>query len=150
MVQKGSYPQAAPQKASQKSAPKDLNVSDPIKIMFPEEEVELPNGDVVHVRPLSLKDLPKVADAFSTLMNKADLGATPAELASKAFAELAKIVPYCIDYPVEAIPATFAPEILEKVITQNITKEVLGKWTALMQKVAEVSGTSLEKLTGRK
>jgi hypothetical protein len=147
---KGEYPKSSSSKKAPDQTPSQIAMpEDPMKVMFPEEAVELPNGDIVHVRPLSLKDLPKVAEAFSKLMQRADLGATPAELASSAFAELSKIVPYCIDYPVEAIPATFAPEILELVITQNITKEVVGKWTTLMSKVAEVSGTDLSKLTGK-
>ena len=113
-----------------------------LKTLFPAREVVLSDGEtVVTVTPLSLENLPKVADSFGILMSYAESGASsPAEIAAKALGEVLKIVPYCIDIPAKAVPAYDVPSILEIVVEQNLTEEVVGKWMSLVQKVIEASG----------
>lgn len=113
-----------------------------LKVLFPKRVVTLSNGETkVSVTPLSLEDLPIVADSFGKLMKIAEGGTIgPSEIAAKALGEVLKIVPYCIDIPAKAIPAYDVPDILEIVVEQNITKEVVGKWMSLVQKVIEASG----------
>lgn len=113
-----------------------------LKVLFPAEEVVLSDGETrVTVTPLSLENLPKVADSFGILMSHAEGGVlAPSEIAAKALGEVLKIVPYCIDIPARAVPAYDVPDILEIVVKQNITETVVGKWMSLVQKVIEVSG----------
>ena len=115
---------------------------DELKVLFPEREVKLSDGvTIVKVTPLSLEDLPKVADSFAILMKTAESGEVgPSEIAAKALGEVLKLVPYCIDYPPKQIPAHDVPSVLEVVVEQNITEDVVGKWMSLVQKVLEVSG----------
>jgi hypothetical protein len=93
------------------------------------------------VTPLSLEDLPKVADSFGALMKEAEGGTvSPSEIAAKALGEVLKLVPYCINIPAKNVPANDVPDILEIVVEQNISESTVGKWMRLVQKVAEASG----------
>jgi hypothetical protein len=110
-----------------------------LEILFPIREVSLSGSNVkVEVKPLSLENLPKVADSFGVLMRHAEAGDPPSEIASKALGEVLKIIPYCINIPAKYIPASDVPDILEIVISQNINENVLGKWMALIEKMKEV------------
>lgn len=113
-----------------------------LKTLFPAKEVTLSDGvTVVTVTPLSLENLPKVADSFGILMAHAEGGASgPSEIAAKALGEVLKLVPYCIDIHPSKVASYDVPDILEIVVEQNITEDVVGKWMALVQKVVEVSG----------
>jgi len=112
-----------------------------LKTLFPAREVVLTDDSVVTITPLSLENLPIVADSFGILMKHAEGGTIgPSEIAAKALGEVLKIVPYCIDVPASSIPAYDVPDILEVVVEQNITQDVVGKWMSLVQKVIAVSG----------
>ena len=121
-----------------------MNKKTQLELLFPGKEVVIKIGDQevpVEVTPLSLEDLPKVAQAFGRLMKLAESGAIkPAEIAAKGLEELLLLIPYCIDHPPKAIPATQVPDLLEVIIEQNITEEVVGKWKSLVQKLAETTG----------
>ena len=108
---------------------RDLNV------LFPGEEVEI-DGQKVMVKPLPLSKLPKIIDAFSELMRLVEVEKVrPGELALKGMSQLLEILPYCIDVELDRIPAYALPDLLEKMIEQNITDATVGKWQALVQKV---------------
>ena len=113
-----------------------------LNVLFPTREVTLSDGETrVRVTPLTLENLPKVADSFGALMKHAESGVTgPSEIAAKALGEVLKLVPYCIDIPAKAVPSYDVPAILEIVVEQNITEEVVGKWMSLVQKVIKASG----------
>ena len=125
-----------------------------LDVLFPEKEVPLPDGQSLTVRPLTLKDLPRVSDAFGRLMSLAERGCTPAEIASRAFGELTSIVPYCIDWPVDKLPASMAPDILEAVVELNITEDVVRKWMTLVEKLNDAVPAELvqgkDNLLGKK
>jgi len=110
-------------------------------VLFPEREVPIKEIDdlVVIVTPLSLKDLPKVSDAFGVLMRYAMAGYDPVAIAAKAFGELAKLIPFCINVPWDKIPASYGPEIMEIIVEQNLSDDVVKKWTALVEKVNEMA-----------
>lgn len=133
-----------------------------LNVLFPGKSVPLPDGSVVNVTPLSLKDLPKVVEAFGTIMKLATEQArsekkvtkTPtkkktasdkldksaesayAEIAAAGMKELLQILPYCIDRQPEEIPFEAVPEIITIVIEQNVTDSAIKKWTALVQTLA--------------
>jgi hypothetical protein len=113
-----------------------------LKILFPAREVVLSDGKTkVTITPLSLENLPKVAESFGTIMKHAEGGNIgPSEIAAKALVEVLKIVPYCIDLPASSIPSYDVPDILEIVVEQNVTTDVVGKWMSLVQKVLEAGG----------
>jgi hypothetical protein len=69
-----------------------------------------------------------------------------AEIAAMGLEELLSLIPYCINLPPEKIPATEVPDILEVVIDQNITEDVVGKWGSLVQKLVEATGDKLKKV----
>jgi hypothetical protein len=116
-------------------------MNEELKVLFPAREVVLTDKTVVTVTPLTLEDLPKVADSFGILMKHAEGGQIgPSEIAAKALGEVLKIVPYCIDIDPKLVPAYDVPDILEIVVEQNITEDVVGKWMSLVQKVVALSG----------
>jgi hypothetical protein len=112
-----------------------------LNVLFPEEEVPIKEVEdlVVVVRPLSLEDLPKVSDAFGVLLRYAMAGYDPVTIAAQAFGELAKLIPFCINVPVNKIPASYGPEIMEIIVKQNMTEDVIKKWTALVEKVNQIA-----------
>jgi hypothetical protein len=112
-----------------------------LDILFPEREVPIKEIEdlIIVVRPLSLKDLPKVSDAFGVLMRYAMAGYDPIAIAAKGFGEIAKLIPYCINVPPESIPASYGPEVMEIIVEQNITDDVIKKWTALVGKRTEIA-----------
>lgn len=113
-----------------------------LDVLFPAKEVVLSDGKtIVTVTPLSLENLPIVADSFGVLMKHAEGGKIgPSEIAAKALGEVLKIVPYCIDVHPSRIPSYDVPGILETVVEQNITQDVVEKWMSLVQKVLVLSG----------
>lgn len=113
-----------------------------LRTLFPAREVVLSDGKTkVTVTPLSLENLPKVADSFGILMKHAEGGGIgPSEIAAKALGEVLKIVPYCIDIPAKEVPAYDVPDILEIVVEQNVTENVVGKWMGLVEKVLVLGG----------
>lgn len=121
-----------------------------IEVMFPDKEVVIKvGGKDVHVlvTPLSLEDLPKVAQAFGRLMKYADEAElSSAEIAAKGLEELLLLIPYCIDLPAKQVPATQVPDLLEVIIEQNMTEEVVGKWGSLVRKLVANTGQDMESL----
>jgi hypothetical protein len=117
-----------------------MTESKDLKTMFPAREVSLYDGTIVTVTPLTLENLPKVADSFGILMKHAEDGVAPSEIAAKALGEVLKIVPYCIDISPDKVLAGDVPDILEIVVEQNVTKDIVGKWTSLVQKVMTLAG----------
>ena len=121
-----------------------------LEVLFPEREVIIKLGEVeipVLVSPLSLEDLPKVAKAFGRLMELAEGKVlSNSELAAKGLEELLLLVPYCIDLPPNRVPASQVPDILEVVVEQNITDEIVGKWMGLVQKLVEKAGLDMDSI----
>ena len=116
---------------------KRLDVKE-LEVLFPHEEVELAEGVFVEVRPLSLHNLPKVADSFGTIMKLAESGSSPSEIAASGLKEVLNLIQFCIDLETEDIPAQCVPDILEVVIKQNMSSDIVKKWMALVQKMQEV------------
>ena len=119
-----------------------VNKNKEIEVLFPAREVVLSDGETkVTVTPLSLEHLPKVAESFGAIMKHAEGGNIgPSEIAAKALVEVLRIVPYCIDVKASTIPSYDVPDLLEIVVEQNITNDVVGKWMSLVQKVIAASG----------
>ena len=119
-------------------------------VLFPEREVILGGDVAVKVRPLSLKDLPKVIDSFADLMKMSSDGMSNTELAIRGIVQLLELVPFCLDMTADKIPTTKLPDILEVIIEQNFTEEVMGKWKALAEKAGVKDllsrGAALKKL----
>ena len=128
-----------------------MNKKTELEVLFPGQEVVIKIGDKevpVMVTPLSLEDLPKVAKSFGSLMKLAESGQfLPSEIAAKGLEELLLLIPYCIDLSPKSVPATQVPDLLEVVIEQNITEEVVGKWMSLVQKLIKSTGQDVESLT---
>lgn len=106
-----------------------------LEVLFPKGEVELAEGCVVQVRPLSLKDLPSVADSFGVVMKMSETGSSPSEIAAKALQEVINLIQYCVDVAPEDIPASAVPDLLELVVSQNMSSDIIKKWMALAQKM---------------
>jgi hypothetical protein len=64
----------------------------------------------------------------------------PSEIAAKGVVEVLKLVPYCINLPASQIPSTDVPDIIDIVVEQNITEDVVGKWMGLVQKLMDKVG----------
>lgn len=114
---------------------KDSNVLD---VMFPGQEIKIGNN-VIKVTPLSLKEMPRVIDAFGVIMRLAAGGVGHAEIAVTAMKELLEILPFCIDRSPEEIPSTIIPDIIEIVLEQNLTETSVGKWTALINRIGSLA-----------
>ena len=112
----------------------------PLKVMFPEEEVELFGGKIVKVRPLSLKDIPKVIASFRTIMKIASETKDMADVASFAVAAIMDLVPFCVDCKPEEIPLLNVPEILTVIVKQNLSEASVGNWTTLISTFANLIG----------
>jgi len=123
-----------------------------LKVLFPERKVKLAENIDVIVTPLSLKEMPKVSDAFGKIMKLAASGVTFAEISTVAISELMELLPYCIDLPPESIPQWAIPDIIDIVLEQNATDNVVGKWQALITKMTErfQASTALPETQGEK
>lgn len=109
-----------------------------LAVMFPGREVKVGDG-VIKVTPLSLKEMPKVVDAFGIIMRLAEGGVGHAEIAVAAMRELLEILPFCIDRPPEDVPSPAVPDIIEIVLEQNLTETSVGKWTALIDRMGNLA-----------
>lgn len=106
-----------------------------LKVMFPEEEVELFGGRIVKVRPLSLKDIPKVIESFKAVMKIASETEETKDMtsvASSAAIEIMNLIPYCVNCKPEEIPMQNVPEILSIIVKQNLSETSVGNWMTLI------------------
>lgn len=113
-------------------------VNKPLKVLFPEESVTLPDGSKVIVKPLSLKDFPKLIKSFGKVASEISVKGTmtQSELGMEMIAEIAsEILPACIDRDPADIPFQCAPEVIDLVLDQNFTGDAVKKWSALAQKI---------------
>jgi hypothetical protein len=111
--------------------------STPVKVLFPEEEVELWPGHMVKVRPLSLEDLPKVIKSFTNIMdNYAEMeNMSVIEMGSTVAKSLIELIPFCIGIPSKEIPLAAIPDLINVIRAQNFPPESMGKWKALFAEV---------------
>lgn len=106
-----------------------------LEVLFPHGEVALTDEVTIQVRPLSLKDLPKVTDSFGVVMKLTEAGSSPSEIAAKALQEVIHLIQYTVDIDPDHIPASVVPDLLEVVVEQNMSADILKKWMALVQKM---------------
>ena len=115
-----------------------------LDVLFPGKEASIGGDQTVTVRPISLENLPQVAKSFGKIMRMAELGTLPSELAVAGMEELLQILPYCIDRSPAEIPSTAVPDIIQIVLEQNVTEDVVGKWQALIQRIVKLQGSEAE------
>jgi len=120
-----------------------------LDVLFPEKKVPLSETLYVTVRPLSLKEMPKVSVAFNKIMQYVAEGRSFAEVGSMALTELMELLPFCVDLPPQNIPQWAIPDIIDIVLEQNATESIVGKWQALITKLqgkfeVEVTGQGKE------
>lgn len=122
-----------------------------LDVLFPDREVTLSNGNKVTVHPLMLNDLPKVIRVLAKIFQKAkDVPESEngeknyLDLVISASEDVMELVPFCVDGGTSSITLADAPGVIEIILDQNLTDEALGKWTALIQKVAGQLGVDLD------
>jgi hypothetical protein len=107
-----------------------------IEVLFPEKSIDIGNGKALTVRPLTLKDLPKVISAFGRLVAIAEeKSENPEEIAFVAIDELTELIPFCVNASAEEIPLLHLPEVLSIIVDQNLNAAAVGKWKALVEKI---------------
>ena len=125
---------------------------DPLNVLFPEEKVDLIDGTFITVKPPSLEHYPKIFKHFSVVLSYFAQGYSMSEVGMVAMAELTAIIPYCIDRPANQVPHTAVPDLIDIVLRQNLTEELVGKWQSLIEKIKEegkegVIGQALSKVS---
>ena len=117
---------------------------DVLEVLFPGKELEIAKGEVVIMKPLSLEDLTKVIDAFNTVAEMYAKGQDAGTIVLTAMKEVLLLLSYCIDRPINEIPAKYTPDLVETFVEQNLDDVTLAKWTTLVQKFAsELQGIEL-------
>lgn len=124
-----------------------------LDVLFPDHVVQLTDGTEVTVHPLSLEDLPKVIQVFSKIifaatdLKKPEGGTSDySQLLVTAGVELAQLLPYCLNRPAKEISMLDVPEVIEIILEQNLNEVALGKWEALVRKIAGKLNIDLDKL----
>jgi hypothetical protein len=102
-----------------------------LEVLFPSKKIPLAKGHDITIRPLSLEDLPKAAEAFSVLMGLVSTGKTVTEIATLAISEVLKLSKYCLDIPPKYIPIDKVPDILSVMLEQNMSEDIVKKWKTL-------------------
>jgi hypothetical protein len=121
-----------------------------LSTLFPGKGVDMPDGSQVTVTPLSLEVFPKIAEAFGKILEHAEKGHGNASIAARAASEISQLLPYCIDRPIKDVPLSHAPDIIDIVLEQNVTEEILGKWRSLVQKIVEFQAEAEKELSETK
>jgi len=120
-----------------------------LEVMFPVREIPLTEKHNVKVKPLSLEDLPKVAEAFSVVGAMVGEGRTVQEITIACMSELLKMAKYCIDVPTNLIPIDKVPDILTLIVELNMSEDIVKKWIALIELVNKELGQG-EKVPSQK
>lgn len=122
--------------------------SDPLKVMFPGEKIELSTGNKITVRPLTLEDFPKVTDTLGDLLEKFTRFKEEQSRAEESgeeipsnitllkigMKEIVKLIPFCVDeQDMSKIPVSALPEILTKIVELNFTEDTVKNWTGLFR-----------------
>lgn len=111
-----------------------------LKTLFPERIVTLPSeGDekrCVSMRPIPLKKLPSVMDAFLTVFTLKQQGVDPIQMLSLALSSIIELLDMSlIDATTDDLCEPDAPFVLEAFLDLNLSETVMGKWKALFQRV---------------
>ena len=117
---------------------------DALKILFPEETVDIGDGVQVTIRPFPVSVLPKVTAAFRRILSSVQNGGQPQDMVFVCIDEIMEILRYCIDKDLEEIPASAFPDLAQKFIEQNVSDDVVGKWISLFESVATIPGLTTE------
>jgi len=123
-----------------------------LEVVFPGRTIPLAEGEdspSVTLRPLSLKDLPGVLKVFEKLVHTAS-AVDPAVLAITCLEDILKLLPLCMDRQLEDIPAHIAPVLVAEFIKQNISMEIVGKWTGLLEEIGSLLKEQAVKPVGGK
>jgi hypothetical protein len=115
-----------------------------LSVLFPNETVQIGPDRNARVEPISIEDIPKVLNAFATIMIKTQQeGLHPIQLVLDCTAEIMKLLPYSVqDVEMKDIPSTVLPDVLEAVIKVNFSDAVVGKWKGLFQKAEGIGGVA--------
>jgi hypothetical protein len=117
-------------------------MSNELEVLFPEKEIPIGRDKKMVMVPISLGKIPKVFGTFTKILehtasagveNQAALGVLIAN-------EVMELLPYCTQTPLDDIPSTVLPDILDTFIEQNLSDAVMGKWKALAGKVTAKFG----------
>jgi hypothetical protein len=111
-----------------------------LELLFPKKEYTLHEGVTIEISPLSLEDLPKVADSFSSLAGLIGEGKTVQQIVTLAISEILSLAKYCLSVPPRVVPMQSVPDILEIMIEQNMNEDIVKKWTTLIERVREELG----------
>ena len=107
-----------------------------LKTLFPGRTIELSDGRKIKMRPIPLKELPKVLESFIVVFTLKSQGVPPIQMLAIAFDAVIELVEAClVDASTDDMSSADAPFLLGCFIDQNLTETVLGKWRALMSRL---------------
>jgi hypothetical protein len=119
-----------------------------LSVMYSDEKVTLPDGAVLHVRPLPLKHLPRVLRSIIGLAQQLEEGKSITELLVSVGDDVIELMSFClqsdagpVDY--ENLPSAIAPRVLEIMIDQNLPAETTKNWSSLLGKLAKIIPTGV-------
>lgn len=113
--------------------------------LFPKKEYKLNEKITIEISPLSLEDLPKVANAFASVTSLIGQKKTIQEIVTLAIAEILTLAKYCLNIPTKYVPIEKVPDILTIMVEQNMSEDIVKKWTALIEQVQRELGQGKEK-----
>ena len=116
-----------------------------LEVLFPTKEFSLTEKHSIQVKPLSLEDLPKVAEAFSMVASMVGEKKTLPEITVACMSEILKMAKYCIDVPTRLVPIGKVPDLLTMIVELNMSEDIVKKWMALIELVNKELGQGEEK-----
>ena len=119
-----------------------------LRILFPQRSILTPDDGHITMSPIPLKKLPSVMEHFMIAASLASQGIPPAQMLVIAAESILTLLDICIleeNKKTEYLTGTSAPYLVEVFLDQNLSGEILGKWTALIDRIKEIfpAGASL-------
>lgn len=98
-------------------------------------------GIKVNISPLTVKQLPLVANSLEKVVRLRAEGMEDIEIIKNSLEELISILQVCVDRPLSELPSALMPDLAIAFLEQNLSPLIMGKWQALGQKVGAILGT---------
>jgi hypothetical protein len=115
--------------------PPESRLSD-LEAQFPERNISLSEDRVVKMKPIPLRALPTFLKPFMKLVQLAESGSTIGDMIEAAGDDVMQMIDVClVDASIDDFDLSDAPPLIDALLDMNVSKDVLGKWGSLLQKI---------------
>lgn len=102
-----------------------------LKNLFPEKKIPIADGRDITVRPIPVSKINDVIEVITPLLNPDNKFMEAKDAAALVAKHIVNILPLGLDVPLDQIPFSALPDIVDSFMEFNFPVEAIKKWLAL-------------------